>query len=165
VWNPELWLQYAMLKRQNKFVNRTRNVLDRAVQLLPGINFLWYKYVYMEKMVGDIPKCRAVFKRWMEWMPDDNAWMLYARIEGRGGHMDQVKKIMRWYTNTHLWLRSFMRFAKWAEFKAKNIELARTVYESSLVELEQEESWQVRVFARFAAFEEHQGEYDRVRVI
>ena len=165
VRNPELWLRYAELEMRNEFVNRARNVLDRAVQLLPRIDFLWYKYVYMEEMVGDIPKCRAVFERWMEWMPDDNAWMSYARFEGRGGHMDQAKEIMRRYANTYPSSRSFMRFAKWAEFEAKDIELARTVYESSLVELEPEESRQARVFGRFAAFEERQGEYDRARVI
>ena len=165
VRNPELWLRYAELEMRNEFVNRARNVLDRAVQLLPRVDFLWYKYAYMEEMVGDVPKCRTVFERWMEWMPDDNAWMSYARFEARGGHMDRAKDIMRRYANSYPSSRSFMRFAKWAEYEAKDIDLARTVYESSLVELEPEESRQARVFGRFAAFEERQGEYDRARVI
>ena len=58
-----------------------------------------------------------------------------------------------------------MKFAKWAEYEAKNIDLARTIWEASLSELEPEESKQARVFARFASFEERQGEYDRARVI
>jgi crooked neck len=58
-----------------------------------------------------------------------------------------------------------MRFAKWAEFEAKDIDLARTIYESALVELEPEESRQAKVFGRFAAFEERHGEYERARVI
>jgi len=165
VRNPELWLRYAELEMRNEFVNRARNLLDRAVQLLPRVDFLWYKYAYMEEMVGDIPKCRTVFDRWMEWMPDDNAWMSYARFEGRGGHWDQAKDIMKRYANTYPSSRSFLRFAKWAEHEAKDINLARTVYESSLVELEPEESRQARVFGRFAAFEERQGEYERARVI
>ena len=163
--SPELWLRYAELEMRNEFINRARNVLDRAVQLLPRVDFLWYKYVYMEEMVGDIPKCRTVFERWMEWMPDDNAWMSYARFEVRGGHMEQAKLIMRRYANTYPSSRSFLRFAKWAEHEAKDIDLARTVYESALVELEPEESRQARVFGRFAAFEERQGEYERARVI
>ena len=153
---------------RNEFVNRARNVLDRAVQLLPRVDFLWYKYVYMEEMVGtggDVSKCRAVFERWMEWMPDDNAWMSYARFEGRGGHWDQAKAIMRRYANAYPSTRSFLRFAKWAEYEASDVDLARTVYESALVELEPEESRQARVFARFAAFEERQGEHKRARVI
>jgi crooked neck len=163
--SPEIWLRYAELEMRNEFVNRARNVLDRAVQLLPRVDFLWYKYVYVEEMVGDLPKCRAVFERWMEWMPDDNAWMSYARFEGRGGHWDHAKAIMRRYANAYPSTRSFLRFAKWAEHEATDVALARTVYESALVELEPEESRQARVFARFAAFEERQGEYERARVI
>lgn len=163
--NPELWLRYAELEMRNEFINRARNVLDRAVQLLPRVDFLWYKYVYMEEMVGDVPKCRAVFDRWMDWMPDDNAWMSYARFEGRCGHWDQAKEIMKRYANTYPSSKSFMRFAKWAEFEAKDIDLARTIYESALVELEPEESRQAKVFGRFAAFEERHGEYERARVI
>lgn len=165
VRNPELWLRYAELEMRNEFINRARNVLDRAVQLLPRVDFLWYKYVYMEEMVGDVPKCRAVFDRWMDWMPDDNAWMSYARFEGRCGHWDQAKEIMKRYANTYPSSKSFMRFAKWAEFEAKDIDLARTIYESALVELEPEESRQAKVFGRFAAFEERHGEYERARVI
>jgi crooked neck len=165
VRNPELWLRYAELEIRNEFVNRARNVLDRAVQLLPRVDFLWYKYVYVEEMVGDIPKCRTVFERWMEWMPDDNAFLSYARFEGRCGHWDQAREIMKRYANAYPSSRSFLRFAKWAEFEAKDADLARNVYESALVELEPEESHQARVFARFAAFEERQGEYERARVI
>ena len=139
--------------------------MDRAVQLLPRVDFLWYKYVYVEEMVGDVPKCRTVFDRWMEWMPDDNAWVSYARFEGRCGQWDQAREIMKRYANTYPSSRAFLRFAKWAEFEAKDFDLARTVYESALVELEPEESHQARVFARFAAFEERQGEYERARVI
>ena len=163
--NPELWLRYAELEIRNEFINRARNVLDRAVQLLPRVDFLWYKYVYVEEMVGDVPKCRTVFDRWMEWMPDDNAWVSYARFEGRCGQWDQAREIMKRYANTYPSSRAFLRFAKWAEFEAKDFDLARTVYESALVELEPEESHQARVFARFAAFEERQGEYERARVI
>jgi len=115
--------------------------------------------------VGDVPKCRAVFDRWMDWMPDDNAWMSYARFEGRCGHWDQAKEIMKRYANAYPSSKSFMRFSKWAEYEAKDVDLARTVYESALVELEPEESRQARVFGRFAAFEERQGEYERARVI
>ncbi|KAL3783282.1 hypothetical protein HJC23_007951 [Cyclotella cryptica] len=165
VRNPQLWLRYAELEMRNEFVNRARNVLDRAVQLLPRVDFLWYKYVYMEEMVGDIAKCRAVFDRWMEYAPDDNAWMSYARFEGRCGHWDRAKDIMKQYANAYPSARSFLRFAKWAEYEAKDTDLARTVYESALVELEPEESRQARVFSRFAAFEERQGEHERARVI
>ena len=161
----ELWLRYAEFEMRNEFVNRARNVLDRAVQILPRIDFLWYKYVYMEEMVGDVPKCRAVFERWVQWMPDDGAWLSYARFEGRCHETDRAEAVMRRYVNAYPSARSFLKFAKWAEHEAKDVHLARTVFESALVELEPEESRQARVFKQFASFEERHGEYERARVI
>jgi crooked neck len=161
----ELWLRYAELEMRNEFVNHARNILDRAVQILPRVDFLWYKYAYMEEMVGDVPKCRAVFERWMKWRPDDNGWLAYARFETRHGHLDRAEQVMRGYVNAYPVAQAYLRMAKWAEHEAKNPVLARTVYESALRELEPEESRQPRVFKQFAAFEERQGEHERARVI
>jgi crooked neck len=164
----ELWLRYAEFEMRNEFINHARNVLDRAVQLLPRVDFLWYKYVYMEELVRDIPKCRAVFERWMKWMPDDNAWLAYARFEtrvGAGAPLDRAEAVMRRYVNVYPSAKAFLKFSKWAEYEAKNVDLARTILEACLSELEPEESRQARVFQRFASFEERQGEYERARVI
>jgi crooked neck len=177
--SAELWLRYAEFEMRNEFVNHARNILDRAVQLLPRVDFLWYKYVYMEELVRDVPKCRAVFERWMKWMPDDNAWLAYARFETRRGgsgggsggdgaggvSMDRAEAVMRRYVNAYPSTKAFLKFSKWAEYEARNIDLARTILEACLSELEPEESKQARVFQRFAAFEERQGEYERARVI
>lgn len=38
----------------NRQVNHARNVFDRAVTILPRANQLWYKYTYMEEMLGNI---------------------------------------------------------------------------------------------------------------
>lgn len=163
--SSELWLRYAEFEMRNEFVNRARNVLDRAVSILPRVDFLWYKYVYMEEMVEDLPKCRAVFERWMKWMPDDNAWLSYARFETRSGQLENAREVMSRYANEYPCARAFLRFAKWAEFEAKDVALARKVFESILEELDAEESRRARVFKQFAAFEERQGEYERARVI
>ena len=169
--SAELWLRYAEFEIRNEFINHARNVLDRAVQLLPRVDFLWYKYCYMEEMVGDIPKTRAVFERWMKWMPDDNAWLSYARFETRcsrssgTGDMERAEAIMRRYVNAYPSARAFLRFAKWAEHEARDIPLARTIFESLMSELEPEEVRQARVFKQFASFEERQGEYERARLI
>lgn len=161
----ELWLRYAEFEMRNEFINHARNVFDRAVQLMPRVDFLWYKYVYMEELVQDIPKCRTIFERWMKWMPDDNAWLSYARFETRCASLDRAEAVMRRYVNTYPSAKAFLKFSKWAEYEAKNIDLARTVLEAILSELEPEESRQARVFQRFASFEERQGEYERARVI
>jgi hypothetical protein len=72
---------------------------------------------------------------------------------------------MRRYVNTYLYARTFSRFAKWAEFEAKNVPLALTVFEATFSELKPEGSRQARVFKQFALFEERQGEYEQACVI
>jgi crooked neck len=59
---------------QGEFVNHARNIYDRAIALLPRVDTFWYKYTYMEELVGAIPQARQLFERWMKWEPDDNAW-------------------------------------------------------------------------------------------
>jgi crooked neck len=173
--SAELWLRYAEFEMRNEFINRARNVLDRAVQILPRVDFLWYKYAYMEEMVGDAEKCREVFERWMSWSPDEGAWLSYARFEvrcakssiqeGQLCDMSKATDVMKRYVNEYPCAKSFLKLAKWAEYEAKDIDLARRVFESCLTELELEEARQARVFKQFAGFEERQGEYERARVI
>jgi len=162
--SAQLWLRYAEFEMRNEFINHARNVLDRAVQILPRVDFLWYKYVYMEEMVGDIPKTRAVFERWMEWMPDDNAWLAFARFETRHHRLEGAHDVMLRYVNAYPSSKSFLKYAKWAEFEAKDIVKTRLIYESALSELEPEEI-NARVFKQFASFEERHGEFERARVI
>ena len=163
--SAELWLRYAEFEMRNEFINHARNVLDRAVQILPRVDFLWYKYVWAEELGGDHAKCRAVFERWMAWQPDDNAWLAYARFEQRCHNLDKAEQVLRRYCQAFPTCRAFVKFAKWAEFEAKNVALARTIFEALLQELEPEEVQQARPFQQFAAFEERQGEYERARVI
>jgi crooked neck len=162
--SAQLWLRYAEFEMRNEFVNHSRNVLDRAVQILPRVDFLWYKYVYMEEMVGDILKTRAVFERWMEWMPDDNAWLAFSRFETRHRRLEAAHDVMTRYVNAYPSSKAFLKYAKWAEYEAKDIPKTRLIYESSLSELEPEEI-NARIFKQFAGFEERHGEYDRARVI
>jgi hypothetical protein len=48
------------MEMKHKFVNHARNVWDRAVSLLPRVDQFWYKYAYMEEMLGNIQAARYV---------------------------------------------------------------------------------------------------------
>ena len=89
--SAELWLRYAEFEMRNEFINHARNVLDRGIAILPRVDFLWYKYVYMEELTGNVAHCRAIFDRWMEWVPDDNAWLSFARFEMRCGDQSRAQ--------------------------------------------------------------------------
>jgi crooked neck len=71
------------MEMKNKQVNHARNLWDRAVTILPRANQFWYKYTYMEEMLGNLAGTRQVFERWMEWQPDEQPWQTYINFELR----------------------------------------------------------------------------------
>ena len=57
------------LKARN--IQHARNLYDRAVTLLPRVDQMWLKFVYLEELLQNIAGARQVFERWMKWEPDD----------------------------------------------------------------------------------------------
>lgn len=57
------------LKARN--IQHARNLYDRAVTLLPRVDQIWLKFVYLEELLQNIAGARQVFERWMKWEPDD----------------------------------------------------------------------------------------------
>ena len=50
---------------------------------MPRADQFWFKYTYMEEMLGEVGKARQVFERWMEWEPLEQAWFSYIKMEMR----------------------------------------------------------------------------------
>lgn len=42
-----------------------------------------YFFAVFQEMLGNPAKARAIFERWMEWEPEDNAWSAYVKFEMR----------------------------------------------------------------------------------
>jgi crooked neck len=116
-------------------------------------------------MASDVPKCRQVFERWMQWHPDDTAWLAYARFELRHGNTTAATVVLQRYIADYPTTTAYIKFAKFAEFEAHDTALSRSIYEAAIRTLEPEEVKTARLFAQFAALEERQGEYARARVI
>lgn len=68
------------MEMRARFINHARNVWDRAVSLLPRVDQLWYKYIHMEEMLGNVPGARQIFERWMQWEPDHHGWAAYIKV-------------------------------------------------------------------------------------
>ena len=71
------------MEMEAKFINRARNVWDRAVTILPRVEQFWYKYAFMEEIAGAVDSARKIFDRWMVWEPSQQGWMLYVKFEER----------------------------------------------------------------------------------
>jgi crooked neck len=54
---------------------------------------LWYKYVYLEELLLNIPGARQIFERWMQWEPNDKAWQSYIKLEERYNELDRASAI------------------------------------------------------------------------
>jgi len=161
--NIGLWLKYTESEMRNKQVNHARNLWDRAVTILPRANQFWYKYTYMEEMLNNIPGCRAVFERWMEWEPDEQPWLTYIKFELRYKELDRARLIYERFVMVHPDVKNWIRFAKFEEGHGFN-NSARSIYERA-VEFFGEEHMDEKLFIAFAKFEENQKEHDRARII
>ncbi|PNF41875.1 hypothetical protein B7P43_G15716 [Cryptotermes secundus] len=146
---------------RNRQVNHARNLWDRAVTVLPRANQLWYKYTYMEEMIGNVAGARQVFDRWMEWEPDEQAWLTYIKFELRYKETDRARRIYEKFVSVHPDIRNWIRFARFEE-QHGFISGTRGVFERA-VEFFGDELMDEKLFLAFAKFEEGQREHDRAR--
>lgn len=100
---------------KNKNINHARNILDRAVTLLPRVDQFWYKYTYVEEILQDIPKARNVFERWIKWEPDESAWQSYIKLELRYGEVDNARAIYERFVSVHPEPKNWVKWAKFEE--------------------------------------------------
>ncbi|KAG8224262.1 hypothetical protein J437_LFUL001642 [Ladona fulva] len=166
--NIALWLKYTEMEMRNRQVNHARNLWDRAVTILPRANQFWYKYTYMEEMLGNIAGKSGyilykVFERWMDWEPDEQAWLTYIKFELRYKEIDRSRAIYERFVYVHPDVKNWIKFARFEE-QHNFIASARRVYERA-VEFFGEDTMDERLFIAFAKFEEGQKEHDRARVI
>ncbi|KAL1204866.1 Protein STABILIZED1 [Cardamine amara subsp. amara] len=158
-----LWVKYAEFEMKNKSVNNARNVLDRAVTLLPRVDQLWEKYTYMEEKLGNIAGARQIFERWMNWSPDQNAWLSFIKFEVKYNEIQSARSIYQRFVLCHPNVSAYIRYAKF-EMKEGQVELARKVFERATNELVYNEEAE-NLFLAFAEFEERCKDVERARSI
>jgi len=152
---------------KNRNINHARNLLDRAVTRLPRVSKLWYKYVYVMEMLGDIPGTRQVFDRWMKWEPDEDAWNAYIKLEKRYGEYERARQIFAAYTQVHPEPRTWLKWAKFEE-EFGTADMVRDVFQSAIQYIAEtlgDDAVDERLFIAFARFETRQKEYERARAI
>lgn len=151
------------MEMRNRQVNHARNLWDRAVTILPRINQFWYKYTYMEEMLENVAGARAVFERWMEWQPDEQAWQTYINFELRYKEIDRAREIYERFVITHPEVKHWIKYARFEENHGF-INSARQIYERA-VHFYGDDHLDEKLYIAFARFEENQKEHDRARVI
>ncbi|EPQ12794.1 Crooked neck-like protein 1 [Myotis brandtii] len=150
------------MEMKNRQVNHARNIWDQAITL-PRVNQFWYKYTYMEEMLGNVAGAQQVFERWMEWQPEEQAWHSYINFELRYKEVDQACTIYERFVLVHPDVKNWIKYAR-SEEKHGYFAHARKVYERA-VEFFGDEHMDERLYVAFAKFEENRKESERVRVI
>jgi len=153
------------LKARN--IQHARNLYDRAVTLLPRVDQFWYKYVYLEELLENIPGARQVLERWMAWEPDDKAWQAYIKMEERYKEWDRASKIYERWVAVRPEPRVWVKWAKFEEERGQ-YDRARDVYDTALKffgDEEEEVDKAQAVFTAFAKMETRLKEFERARVI
>lgn len=56
---------------------------------------------------------RQVFDRWMEWEPDEQAWLTYIKFEMRYKEIDRARKIYERFVYVHPEVKNWIKFAKY----------------------------------------------------
>ncbi|CAO3653549.1 unnamed protein product [Cunninghamella echinulata] len=148
---------------KNKNINHARNILDRAVTLLPRVDQFWYKYTYVEEILQDIPKARNVFERWIKWEPDESAWQAYIRLELRYGEVDNARAIYERFVSVHPEPKNWIKWAKFEE-EHNDLEKCRQIY-TECIQYMGNDKLDQKVLVAFAKFEIKMKEYERARVI
>ncbi len=144
-------------------INHARNLLDRAVTILPRVDKLWYKYIYMEETLGNIPGTRQVFERWMSWEPDEAAWGAYIKLEKRYSEFGRAREIFQRFTVVHPEPRNWI---KWTRFEEEfgTSDLVREVF-GMAIETLGDDFIDERLFTAYARYEAKLKEYERARAI
>lgn len=158
-----IWLKYIEMEMTNRQVKHARTLFDRAVYILPRVNQFWYKYVYFEEILGNIPYCRDVFERWMKFRPGEQEWQTYINFELRFKEVDRAREIFSRYVMLFPEPKNWIKFARFEE-RHSSPENARQVYELAL-EFFTDKHLDESLFIAFAQFEERQQEHDRVKLI
>eukprot|EP00523_Entomoneis_sp_CCMP467_P006840 CAMPEP_0168725900 /NCGR_PEP_ID=MMETSP0724-20121128/4393_1 /TAXON_ID=265536 /ORGANISM="Amphiprora sp., Strain CCMP467" /LENGTH=1153 /DNA_ID=CAMNT_0008772701 /DNA_START=39 /DNA_END=3500 /DNA_ORIENTATION=+ len=96
-----------------------------------------------------------------------NADFLLSSINDQtlSGNFAEAEEAWMQYIALYPFVSSYTAFAKWAEYEAGSVHLARSIFERMLTELNPLDVKQPWVFKEWAAFEERQGEFERSRII
>ena len=109
------------------------------------------KYTYMEEMLEEVARARQIFERWMQWEPEEEAWMAYVKFEKRYKELERARVIYERFVHIHPEPKNWI---KWAEFEEREgkTEKAREIF-TRAIEVMGEELMEQRLFISFAKFE------------
>jgi hypothetical protein len=75
--------------------------------------FTFYFHLFPHINSGYIVGARQVFERWMEWEPDEQAWLTYIKFELRYKEIDRARAIYNKFVMVHPDIPNWIKFARY----------------------------------------------------
>ena len=160
----KIWVMAAHFEVRQKDMFAARKLLGRCIGMC-GKPCVFRAYIELELQLGEVDRCRAIYTKYLELMPESNvAWLSYIKLETDIGEVERARALYHLAVEQpalempeNIW-KSYIDFEKGlCEYKK-----VRSLYEMLL-----NQSKHVRVFLSYATFEmeipsiDHDGENDK----
>lgn len=159
----KIWFQAAELEVRQKRLSDARKILGLACgkcALLRKAS-LYRKYILLEQTMGEIDRCRSIYTKWLEVMPDHSpAWKGLASMEMRVGEVERARAVFElalqqeeFNAEAHegLW-NAYIA----AEREQGDVDCVRALYERLI-----KKSSHVRVWVAYGSFEAGIGDTEK----
>nr|XP_011470568.1 PREDICTED: protein crooked neck-like [Fragaria vesca subsp. vesca] len=184
-WNCSLWIEFAKWERRNNNLERARRVFARGLARLPSWFKLWYQYIRMELMLGNVDGARQLYQKAASehgLSLGADLWISYAQFEDRNGNeIDRAHRVRAVFEQCIQCYKGAPRAQAWiwyANFEEDfgGVSGARNVYERGIESYEKiidhdhiaksKAREEVKaLLVAFAEFEVRCNEIDRARCV
>ena len=89
----KLWVHAAHLEVRLGGLGAARKILGNAIGRCPKQK-LFREYIQLELQLGEVPRCRELYQRYLQWAPDNcAAWIAFAELEASLGELERARAI------------------------------------------------------------------------
>ncbi|KAI8002533.1 Crooked neck-like protein 1 [Camellia lanceoleosa] len=115
-------------------------------------------------MLGTMASVRQIFKRWMQWAPNQQGWLSYIRFELHYKEIERAQLIFNKFVQCHCKASVWIKYSK---FEVKNGETARarTCFERGTKKMIDNGKKVEELLVAFVEYEEQSKEIDKARCI
>jgi len=158
----KLWIHAAHLEVRQMKLPAARKLLGNAIGRCPKQK-IFREYIQLELQLGEVPRCRELYDRYLQWAPDNcAAWIAFAELEVSLGELERARAIFELATSQPaldmpetLW-KSYIDF----EIEQGEKERTRQLYRALL-----ERTAHVKVWISFARFEAAETDLDHAAAV
>jgi len=153
---------FANFEIRQKNLDGARKIFGHAIGMAPSQK-IFDAYIELEMQIGNIDRCRELYKRYLEWSPENcDTWVKFASLETQLQEYDRARAIFDLAIQRStldmpeiLW-KSYIEF----EIEGGEYDLARDLYKNLL-----QRTTHVRVWLSYAEFETSVGNIKDAREI